>query len=201
MFCVVFCKIFCLTSVILLFSRDDVSFLMITHDHDSGLMVVSKVGKKKLNVPDIGEHSVDPEEIRLELKLAKSKKLLLLFMWITDEELRLLKMHPESISWDVTHQTNKQKRDLFVGVAKDGNNHGFHVCHAFLPSQKRWVFSIIFRLCIPRLWGLDIVKRNRLSMTDGDTDEYVPFIAAAQKVRLLFFMIVIIAFKLVQGEA
>ena len=175
------------THFIAFYHRDDVSFLMITHDHDSGFMVVSKVGKKKLSAPNIGEQCVDPDEIRMELKLAKSKKLLLLFMWITDEELRLLKMHPECISWDVTHQTNKQKRDLFVGVAKDGNNQGFHVCHAFLPSQKRWVFSIIFRFCIPSLWGLDIVKRNRLSLTDGDTDEYVPFIAAAQKVRLLLF--------------
>jgi hypothetical protein len=51
------------------------------------------------------------------------------------------KMHPEFFAFDVTHQTNQEKRDMFVGVGKDGNNKAFHGFHALLPSQKRWVHS------------------------------------------------------------
>lgn len=105
--------------------------------------------------------------------ISASQKLLLIFMWVTDEELRLLSMHPEFLAWDVTSQTNKQKRDLFIGAGKDGNNKGFHACHAFLPSQKRWVFSVMFSLCLPALVGRDVLKRNCLSITDGDRDEFL----------------------------
>lgn len=147
---------------------------MVTHHHSSGLMVVSKKGSKKITPADIGSQ-IDPDSIREELTAAKNKKLLLVFVWVTDEELRLLLMHPESISWDVTGQTNRQKRDPFVGCGKDGDNNGFHGCHAFLPSQKRWIFCVLFRICIPLVWGQPLVERNRLSLTDGDADECIAF--------------------------
>ena len=74
---------------------------MVTHHPDSGLMTVSKHGQHKISVEEVGG-GMDAESIREELCLSNEKKLLLLFMWVTDEELQLLKMHPECISFDVT---------------------------------------------------------------------------------------------------
>ena len=62
------------------------------------------------------------------------------------------------------------KLDLFIGCFKDGDNKAFHACHAFIPNQRRWLFSLIFRKCVPKLWGQDIVQQNILAMTDGDID-------------------------------
>jgi hypothetical protein len=53
--------------------------------------------------------------------LSKDKKLLLVFMWVHDEELQLLKIHNEVLCWDVTNKTNREKTDLLMATGKDGN--------------------------------------------------------------------------------
>jgi len=74
---------------------------------------------------------LNADEIRSELTLSKENKLILIFVWITDEELRLVSMFPEFMAFDVTCQTNRERRNMFIGCSKDGNNNGFHRFHAF----------------------------------------------------------------------
>jgi hypothetical protein len=66
-------------------------------------------------------------------------------------------MHLESITRDVTHQTNKEKHDLLVGSCKDGSFKGFPFVCAFIPSQKQWVFHVLFSKCIG---GVDVTVKK-----------------------------------------
>ena len=158
---------------------DDVSFIMVTHHPESGLLVVTKDGSKRLQPSDFGD-DFNPTAICEELKVGAGKRLLLIFMWVTDEELWLFHMFPEVLAWDVTKKVCKEKRPLWCGCGKDGNNQIFHCCHAFLPSEKRWVFCCLYRYCCPALLGKTILERNYLSLTDGDADEYLAFIDAVK---------------------
>ena len=93
---------------------------MVTHSVSDGMIVVEKGHpRKKLQPSDFP--ALDPGKIREELKLSNSKKLLLLFASTHDEEIRLFRMHPEVLSWDITKKTNREKRDLLMAVGKDGN--------------------------------------------------------------------------------
>lgn len=74
---------------------------------------------KKLRASDFPE--LEPERIREQCTLSAEKKLLLLFAWAHDEELRLFKMHPETLQWDVTNKTNREKRGLLIATGLDGN--------------------------------------------------------------------------------
>jgi hypothetical protein len=133
-------------------------------------MSLSKSGWEKMSGAPA---DADPHGIRKDLAISNGTELLLIFGWVTDEELRMAKMHPDFFAFDVTHQTNQEKRDMFVGVGKDGNNKAFHGFHALLPSQKRWVFGTLYTVVLPKLWGPQIMLANRLALTDGDKEEYL----------------------------
>ena len=125
----------------------------------------------------------DTHEIMSELQLSTGKDTrLLIFFWLTDEELRLVQMFPECFAFDVTSQTNKEKRDLFTGTGKTGDNKCFTACRAFMPSQKRWVFALIWKVCIPIMWGPAVTAQIRLILTEGDADEYIPLLESILKV-------------------
>jgi hypothetical protein len=140
-------------------NRNDISFLLVTHDDAEGLVVVSKVQRKHLSAEDFPE--MDADQIREDLKVARRKKLLLIFMWVTDDELCLFMMHPEFVSWEVTSQTNQEKRDLMAGSGKDGNGKLFSVVRAFIPSQKQWVFEIFFSYCVPTILNPIVSMRTK----------------------------------------
>ena len=89
-----------------------------------------------------------------------------------DDELMLLEMFPEVWFMDVTSGTNKEGRGLFLVAGKDSNNNGFTGVRIFLPSEQLWVFDWMFRDCLPSLIGVDIIKRNKLCLTDGDPQMY-----------------------------
>ena len=110
-------------------------------------MLTAKGSKQSIRKSRVSMTVDDIDAIRNEHGLGLEEQMLLIFMWVTDEELRLIFMHPECLSWDVTHQTNNEKRDLLIGCFKDGDNRAFHACHSFILNQRRWVFSLFFREC------------------------------------------------------
>ena len=63
----------------------------------------------------------------------------------------------------------------------DGNKKGFNDCHAYIPNAQTWVFSLMFNECLPIFLGPTIISRNRLIITDGASNEYVPLILATGK--------------------
>ena len=77
--------------------------------------------------------------------------------------------------FDVTHQTNEEKRPLGIAAAVDQNMEIFTPFRVFMPSQQQWVFDWIFRSCIPVLMGPHILERTQLVLTDGDKQMYGAF--------------------------
>lgn len=136
-------------------------------------------------------------------KLSGEDRLLVMFVYSSEEEMRLLRMHPEMIQADTTHGTNNSKKELFTLASLDGNNKGFNGGRVYIPNAQKWVFSMIFKNLLPSFWGDTIVKRNNLFMTDGCASEYMSFIAQSgdggpfcnSVLGLCYFHIVILGYK------
>ena len=94
-------------------------------------------------------------------------ELLVIFLYNSSEEMRLLRMHPEVLLADTTHGTNKEKKELFTIAAKDGNNKAFNACRAYIPNAQQWVFELLFKECLPHFFGQTILSRVRLLITEG----------------------------------
>jgi hypothetical protein len=149
--------------------------MYVTYHPGEGLIATTSKGRPA-KIKSDGD--LDPEELYRSNLLKGEQKLLLIFLFASDEELRLVMMHPEFFAFDTTFQTNKQKKELFTIAGLDGNNRGFNGGRAFIPSSKQWVFLYLFRYCLPIFWGKDVIERLRLALTDGDPHEYSQFIRA-----------------------
>jgi hypothetical protein len=123
-------------------NRSDISILLVTHDDAEGLVVISKVQRKWLSAEDFPE--MDANQICEDLKVAWGKKLLLISMWVTDDELQLFMMHPEFVCWDITSQPS------WLSLARMEMGSCSLFAHAFIPSQKWWVFKVFFSFCVPK---------------------------------------------------
>ena len=104
------------------------------------------------------------------------ERLLLFFLYASDEEMRLLRMHPEFCSCDTTFGTNDEKKELFTLAFLDGNNKAFNGGRAYIPNAQSWTFNTIFKHCLPIFWGPLISERLKLMMTDGCVQEYAAFV-------------------------
>lgn len=82
------------------YGRTDVSYLLVTYDPVDGLIAKRSAGRppKKLVIPE----GCDPQQLYDQHKMQDGKRLLLIFLFASDEELRLLMMHPEFIACDTT---------------------------------------------------------------------------------------------------
>ena len=81
-------------------------------------------------------------------------QILLALSVASDEMMCTVHMFLEVIFMDVTSGTNKQKRDLFLMVVKDGNGETYVGNVTVIPSQQRWVFMKIYNTFFPlSLWG------------------------------------------------
>ena len=106
----------------------------------------------------------------------KNGKLLVLFLYASNEELRMVRMHPEFCAADTTFGTNNEKKELFTLAFKDGNNKAFNGGRCFIPNAQKWVFGMLFKECLPMFWTKEVTDNLRLMLTDGCTSEYLPFI-------------------------
>jgi hypothetical protein len=76
--------------------------------------------------------------------------------------------------WDLAQKTNREKCPLFLACAKDSVNCSFTYLCAFMPSKCQWVFEWLYTKAIPVLLGCKSLKKTKLSLTDGDKNEYGP---------------------------
>ncbi|KAG7371399.1 MULE transposase domain containing protein [Nitzschia inconspicua] len=159
-------------------NRTDVCWAMMTFDPQAGVLLESTVKDRK-NQLKLDRNSEENARFRLlhnQNRLSSSQKLLLIFLFATVEEMRLLQMHPESISCDVTFGTENTKKQLFTLAACDGNNKAFNCGRAYIPNGQAWVFWHCFRYCLKVFWGESITNRVSLMCTDGCVQEYQAFI-------------------------
>ena len=119
----------------------------------------------------------------LKIKLKKLKKqmsfnngteILLALSISTDNMARHFHMFPEVVFMDVTSKVNRHNRDLFLAVVKDASGEVFIGNATLIPSQQRWVFHYIYRLCFLALYGKDTISKIRLFLTDDDISEHGP---------------------------
>ena len=93
---------------------------------------------KKLNVPKAMRKEL--LKLRDQMKYEGGTEILLAFSICSDEMARHLHMFPEVLFMDVTANTNKQKRDLFLAVVKDASGETF-VVNATIKRKEsvvRW---------------------------------------------------------------
>ena len=72
----------------------------------------------------------------ITLNLTHSGKILVLFSYNNNDEMRLCRMHSECLMVDATHGSNNQRKELFTVAVKNGNNKAFNACRAFIPNQQ-----------------------------------------------------------------
>ena len=133
----------------------------------SYFLVKHKTGEGLLSYHSKGHHSnehidAEVETLRKTLRLNDESELLMMISIVTDEMIRLVTMHPEVWFMDVTHGTNRQRRDLFMLVIRTPTGETFSGNITIIPSQKRWIFHCIYRYAFIHLYGTDTCSRNRL---------------------------------------
>ncbi len=116
----------------------------------------------------------DLAELRKELNYNEGAEILLAISLATDDMTRHVAMYPEVFYMDVTSNTNKQKRDLFLMIVKDANLQTFVGNLTIIPSGQRWVFSMIYKSFFIHLYGDRTIEKNRLCLTDDDGCEWGP---------------------------
>jgi hypothetical protein len=108
------------------------------------------------------------------LKVDDGERVLLAVAWVSEDERRLFELFPEVTFWDSAQKTNCEKRPLFLACGKDSENHTFTYLRAFMPSECQWVFEWLYTKAMPILLGRESLKKTKLSLTDGDKNEYGP---------------------------
>jgi len=110
--------------------RKDVNYLYVTFSPTEGLLVMSSRQKKDLkkevkrNKVDLSGSQMTNQELAEIYKtnqLGNGGRLLLIFMFASNEEMRLVRMYPEFCACDTTFGTNKQKKELFTLGFLDAN--------------------------------------------------------------------------------
>ena len=161
-------------------NRMGCSYFLIKHKTGEGFLSYHSKGRHSnehkrvlLNNPELIEAEV--ETLRKSLRLNDEAELLMMISIATDEMIRLVTMHPEVWFMDVTHGTNRQRRDLFMLAIRTPTGETFPGNITIIPSQKRWIFHCIYRYAFIHLCGTDTCSHNRLVLCDKDESEYGPF--------------------------
>lgn len=114
------------------------------------------------------------KKIKKKMHLKSNTEILLALSVATDEMIRHVSMFPETWYFDVTENTNSEKRGLFLGVVQDSNTQTFIGNATIIPCGQRWVFQKIYQRFFLYLLGEINVSRIRLGLTDDDHAEYGP---------------------------
>jgi hypothetical protein len=125
-------------------------------------------------VKDKNSIFLDALDVREALRVEDGERVLLAVAWVCDAECRLFRLFPEVTFWDSAQKTNREKRPLFLACAKDSENRSFTYLRAFMPSECQWVFEWLYTKAMPVLLGHESLKKTKLSLTDGDKNEYGP---------------------------
>jgi hypothetical protein len=92
--------------------------------------------------------------------------------WVLPTEKCLFNLFPYVVHMDgVVEDTNNEKRTLFTATGRDANGNMFTILRAFLPNQCAWVFRWLFQSVFRRIFGVDLLNRIVMVVTDGDFQE------------------------------
>ena len=131
--------------------------------------------------PLISRFAVDTKEESDLMKYAKQSRedanandqqdVLIALVWITPDNLEILRAYPEVLFVDGTHKTNNEKRPLICFAIKDGFGKIKVTLRAFVPNERSWLFNWLFSQVLPLILGREGCKKVRLFISDGDSQE------------------------------
>ena len=100
-----------------------VSYVAVTMDSSLNLTIHTKRGRptNTENLKTDKQTKADLRKLRKEMNYKDGTEILLALSVATDEMARHVQMFPEVFYLDVTANTNKQKRDLFLMFVKDAD--------------------------------------------------------------------------------
>jgi MULE transposase domain/SWIM zinc finger len=100
-----------------------------------------------------------------------TQQVMLAFAWILPFELKQFRLFPFVLHVDGTKCTNKEQRVLFTASGRDSTGKQFLVFRALIPNECAWMFQWLFGNVMPNLIGIDVLRRVRIVLTDGDSQE------------------------------
>jgi len=115
---------------------------------------------------------------RSNLDLTDDQTLLIGLCWVTQFEKRLFNLFPETMFFDCTADTNKEKRPLFTISGKDSNGKMFILLRSYFPNEQAWAFRWIFSTILPKCFPTETLRRIVFVCSDGDSQEFSQIDAA-----------------------
>lgn len=103
--------------------------------------------------------------------LTSDDNLFIAVAWVYTGELRLLRQFPHVIKVDDTSHTNNEKRPHLTFTSQTSSGKIFTWLRVFLPNKSAGCFRWIFSFVLPKLIGNDILRKIRVAITDGDSQE------------------------------
>jgi hypothetical protein len=120
-------------------NRMNVSHVSLVMDESGNLLVYKNKGRpsseERHAIEIHGDLSKELKKLKKQMAYKDDTQILLALSVASDEMMRTVHMFPEVIFMDVTSGTNKQKRDLFLMVVKDGNGETYVGNVTVIPSQ------------------------------------------------------------------
>jgi hypothetical protein len=86
-------------------------------------------------------------------------------------EVRKFRLFNVCLHIDATADSNKEGRPLVTVSSKDSYGKMFIVLRAFLPNEQSWSYKWFFHTVLPALLGKDVLKRIKIIVIDGDSQE------------------------------
>jgi MULE transposase domain len=134
------------------------------------------VPPRSVNIVQIPECEADVmhefgSKHRCSLLVNDNQDLMMGCAWTTPPEKRLFKMFSEVLHIDCTADTNHEDRPFLTITGRNSLGNMFTVLRAYLPNERAWVFRWLFQTVMPTLLGKDGMKRVKVIVTDGDSQE------------------------------
>ena len=146
----------------------DIDYRILVHSKDHEITIRNPKGRPRKD--DSIANFI--QSIRKGLRVNEDSDVLLAIAWISGEEKELIRRFPEIISADVTEQTNKEKRPLYLFCGLDGNNHLFPAFHCLMPNSSSEIYQWVYESAFLELVGKETVLRNQAFFTDGESAMY-----------------------------
>jgi hypothetical protein len=136
---------------------------------------------------DIGTNYEEQEMLhivsdhRRVLQIKDSQEMMVGIAFAMPFEIQQFKLFPICCHIDATSDTNKEGCPLVTLTSKDAYGKMFIVLHAFPPSEQSWSFKWLFQTACPTLLGKKVMKKIRIIVTDGDSQEIAQLDDAIKK--------------------
>ena len=124
---------------------------------------------KPSEVKAISKYCVDHKNV---MELTSAQHLMIAICWVLPHEKRLFDLYPEVLFIDITSDSNKEKRPLFTVTGRTSAGTMYTLMRAFLPNEKTWIFRWLFSIVLPNSFKQETLRRVRVMITDGDSQEY-----------------------------